>query len=276
MMPRLIDLTGRKFSRWTVIRRGENIGVKPGWFCKCECGNTETVLGHSLKSGTSTSCGCAHIDAITKHGMIGTPTHRSWTSMKSRCNNEKSPGFHRYGGRGIKVCERWEIFENFLEDMGERPENTTLDRIDNDGDYEPGNCRWATHKTQARNNSRNKRFRYKGKIKTVTEWCEVLNVPVERVRGRLSAGWCFKDAVEKPRMTPIGTPGVASINRKDISGKSYGMLTVIRYHDTINKRARWFCTCECGNSVVVPGKDLRQGRTVSCGCKRGQPKCNDS
>jgi hypothetical protein len=154
------DLTDERFGRLTVIERNGWKGNKErAWSCRCDCGVEVTVSGMVLRSGRSTSCGCL------KRELAGVPNishgqtrdrawslaYRSWASMKTRCMNPDAQNFKYYGGRGITVCDEWLTFANFYVDMGDRPEGTTLDRIDPDGDYEPGNCRWADKLTQARN-----------------------------------------------------------------------------------------------------------------------------
>lgn len=163
------NLKDKKFGRWKVLEY--NGGSY--WKCLCDCGKIKMVDGNSLRRGLSKSCGCLHKEIISKmgkdrirHGRSnkGDLTYTSWQHMKRRVLNKNSPDFPNWGGRGIKVCERWIKFENFLEDMGERPEGMTLDRIDNDGNYEPSNCKWSTRKEQNRN-KRNIKGYYENKYR---------------------------------------------------------------------------------------------------------------
>jgi len=151
------DILGKRFSRLTVIARaGSDNGGSAKWLCKCVCGMKRIIYSHSLVSGKTKSCGCLSKEVTgamnRSHEMYGTPVWRSWQSMKSRCNNKKLKSYKDYGGRGITFCTRWDKFENFIADMGPRPSlNYSIDRIDNDGNYEPSNCRWATRQQQTRN-----------------------------------------------------------------------------------------------------------------------------
>lgn len=152
-----IDLSGQRFGTWTVLRfdgvRGER---RRGWWaCRCDCGHEKPIRGDSLLGGRSNGCmSCknrTHGEGYSVARGRSTGTYNSWVSMTGRCRNPNNIGWHLYGGRGIVVCERWASFENFLADMGERPEGKTLDRYpDSNGNYEPANCRWATAKEQGR------------------------------------------------------------------------------------------------------------------------------
>lgn len=161
-MPKFIDLTSQTFGWLTVLYRTYRVGDKRTyWMCECECGNETTVRGDGLKSGHTQSCGCYNIECsiertTTAKGMYKTPTWNTYHSMKMRCYNSNFKKFHLYGGKGITMCDRWlESFNNFIDDMGERPPHTTIDRIDGDKGYYKENCRWATIEEQNNNLSTN-------------------------------------------------------------------------------------------------------------------------
>ena len=166
-MPAFRDLTTQRFGRWTVLSRANDyLPGNPQWLCRCECGQEKIVRGSILRAGKSKSCGCLNselrraqcIARNTSHGLSKSPTYDTWVNVLQRCENPKASAFHKYGAKGVTVCERWHTFENFLADMGERPGRLTIDRIDNTKGYEPGNCRWATQKEQ-QNNRSNSRHR---------------------------------------------------------------------------------------------------------------------
>lgn len=148
------DILKTKYHRLKPIKRVKNIRRGRAFLCRCDCGNQKIISLAELKRGTTKSCGCWNsevqssfmIDYSTKHGKSNTPEYSIWKGMKERCNNPKNKSYHNYGGRGIKVFDRWlDSFENFINDMGERPsKNHQLDRINNDGNYEPSNCKWST------------------------------------------------------------------------------------------------------------------------------------
>ena len=155
-----LELMGQRFERLLVLGFSHaDSGGNSKWVCLCDCGTEKVITVHSLTSGATRSCGCLQRETISKirfiHGMSKGlrrhPLYSSWLTMKSRCRNQKVDSWKDYGGRGISVCDRWDSFENFLADMGERPPGTSIDRVDNDGNYELQNCRWATPTEQAQN-----------------------------------------------------------------------------------------------------------------------------
>ena len=143
-------MIGREFGRWTVLEKKIK-GRRTYFKCQCECGTIKTVEAGSLRSGGSQSCGCLAKELKTKHGMSGNTTYNSWHHMLQRCNNKNNDSYKDYGGRGITVCRQWAKFESFFEDMGLKPANHSIDRIDNNGNYEPSNCKWSSHKEQRAN-----------------------------------------------------------------------------------------------------------------------------
>lgn len=169
---RLIDLTGQRFCRLTVLSRAPNDGRRTVWNCRCDCGTEKPVRAEGLRCGDTLSCGCWLADKNREratHGMSKTPLHRTWCGMFTRCRNPRERGFANYGGRGIEVCERWHSFEKFAADMGERPPGTTIDRIDNNKGYSPDNCRWANRMTQGANRRMCFRIRHQGEIISAAE-----------------------------------------------------------------------------------------------------------
>lgn len=153
-----LNLGGKRFTRLLVVSQAPS-RQEICWNCICDCGAERVVRQSNLISGSTKSCGCYMRDRVTKHGHcrkskpgLITPEYEAWLSAKSRCRNPKYSKYEYYGGRGITICDEWvNSFSSFFEHMGPRPDGHTLDRIDNDGNYEPGNCRWATWKQQAKN-----------------------------------------------------------------------------------------------------------------------------
>jgi len=198
----LIDLTGKKFGRLTVLKKCDNKqgfkNTSARWVCMCECGSKRIVYSQSLRGGATRSCGCLDLEIKTKHGMYGTPTYRSWRSMTDRCANPNTPNYYLYGGRGILVCAEWKSFESFLRDMGERPKGTSLDRIDSDGPYTSENCRWATANQQQRNKRNNHLLTVDGETRCIAEWAEIKGIQKVTIKARIRSGWSHREAVLTP------------------------------------------------------------------------------
>ena len=189
---------GQVFGRLTVVSQAPSRGKYHYYLCRCECGVEKEVYKSSLTRGMTSSCGCIFREVqsarLTTHGMSGTKTHKTWKSMLERCTNPNSESYKNYGGRGISVAPEWSSFEQFLADMGERPEGTSLERKDNSKGYCKDNCQWATPKQQARNRRSNINITWKGETKTLTEWCEILNKPYMTIRTRIVKGWSIDRA----------------------------------------------------------------------------------
>lgn len=196
MAGKLKDRQGDRHGRLIVVEYSHLVGTTHFWLCLCDCGNTKVVTQKNLASGHTISCGCYSAEATRnrrlKHGHSvdnGTPEFHSWLGILQRCNNPRSPAYERYGGRGIKVCERWQKFENFLEDVGRRPSSGhSIDRRDNDGDYCPENCRWATRIEQSNNTRRNILLTAHGKTQTLKQWSVELGINYGTLWSRHDAG----------------------------------------------------------------------------------------
>jgi len=202
----LADLAGQKFGRLTA-RYPVHLIVKPhnvvAWYCDCDCGQHAYVRTSKLTTGHTQSCGCLHRDKTAEvkrtHGQCGTKTHKSWSSMIRRCKDSRNEHWKHYGARGITVCERWLKLENFYADMGDRPSHQhSLDRIDNNRGYEPGNCRWATQKEQCRNQRSNRHLTANGITKTLAEWSEITGLTSDTILRRLKRGWSEDAAILTP------------------------------------------------------------------------------
>lgn len=211
-MTRMIDLTGQRFERLLVLgRSAEKRGncTQAMWLCRCDCGKEIVTYGNTLRNGATKSCGCFSVDHCRKnfstHKMTGTPEHKAWSSMIKRVTNPSPKDAHRYAGRGITVCDWWLEFENFYADMGPRPSpNHSVERKNNDGNYEPGNCRWATKLEQMGNRSNNRYVVYRGERMHFNEAVRRAGVVKRTTAARRFniMGWSLEDSLETPTHRP--------------------------------------------------------------------------
>lgn len=203
------DLTGKRFGRLLVLDQSD-FHTKPSgqqvtmWECRCDCGNAKLASGCSLLDGKVKSCGCFRIEFSAAkqrtHGMSKTRVYAIWAGIIDRCENPNAPIWGHYGGRGITVCERWrESFENFLADMGPRPSpKHSIERQNNDGNYEPGNCIWATKTIQMRNTRTNVFIECQGQRRCASEWAEIVGMKSATLLYRISQGWSPETAIFRP------------------------------------------------------------------------------
>ena len=190
-----IDLTGQVFGRLTVIERAGRRGNDATWKCSCSCGGSAEATASHLRRGAVTSCGCWLADRLTTHGLTGTKIYAIWRNMRWRCTNPRNKEYSNYGGRGIKVCERWQKLENFFADMGHPPEGYTIERKDVDGNYVPGNCIWAPQEVQQNNRRNNVFLTVDDKTLTMAQWGREVGVSEHCIRKRLARGWSHKEAI---------------------------------------------------------------------------------
>lgn len=203
-MSKFTDLVGKNFGYLTVLKKtNKKCATSIIWLCKCRCGNLIEVPTSRLKSGNTKSCGCLRYEKLkkanTKHGLTDTRIYNIWKGIKRRCNNPKCKGYKYYGAKGIKICDRWN--NNFIEFYNWALKNgyndtLTIDRIDNNGNYEPNNCRWATYKEQTNNMTTNHILEYNNRKLTISQWAETTGVKERTIRSRVIMGWDVKRILE--------------------------------------------------------------------------------
>jgi len=210
-----VDLTGRRFGRLVVQSRHYSIGPRQNrgalWLCHCDCGEVRIVRSDALQSGKTVSCTCQKRDRVTTHGLSRmadgkkTPEFEVWRGIRRRCCDPSQIGFARYGGRGIKICDRWQNdYAAFLNDMGKRPSaKHSIERIDNDGDYSPENCRWATSTEQAQNRRSTRLFEFSGQAKCISQWAREFGLNKTTLRRRLDRGVPMPQALSQPCASPV-------------------------------------------------------------------------
>lgn len=196
---RLLDLSGQRFGQLVAVRMlPERRNTFAAWVCRCDCGSETVVTSGQLRYGKTRSCGCLKGKGNIAHGMSSSREHNIWRKMKERCENPNCKSYGRYGGRGITVCERWQSFANFYADMGPS-DGLTLERIDNNRGYEPGNCCWASNADQAANKRNTKRITFNGETLHLSEWARRIGVGHTTLVMRLNAyGWPIERALTTP------------------------------------------------------------------------------
>jgi hypothetical protein len=204
---RIKDITGQRFGNLLIIKAVYQDKKNAWhWLCKCDCGNEKIISGVNIRSGHTQSCGCYNrertLETHITHGKTDSKIHYTYINMKQRCLNSNHPEYHNYGGRGITVCERWlgsEGFINFYRDMGDPPVKHELDRINNNGDYEPGNCRWATSSEQSRNTRMTIMLERNGENKSLSDWADIFNIRAKTLWSRLYVSkWDQERAFTEP------------------------------------------------------------------------------
>lgn len=207
------DLTGKVFGRYTVIEKAPSKRKPSGnkvtmWRCRCSCGTIKDVKAEALKDGRVLSCGCYAKDVnrkrLTTHGDSDSRLYHIWDGMIARCHKPNNKYYKRYGGRGINVCNEWRSDYQAFKDWSVKNgygDDLTIDRIDNNDDYKPENCRWTSMKVQSNNRSSNRVYTINGETHNVTQWSSIYNVPSKRVFQRLDSGWSIEDALTVPPMS---------------------------------------------------------------------------
>jgi len=203
---RRLDLKGQKFNRLTVLEYSHNEGAKVMWKCRCDCGNITFVSSSNLRCNRTKSCGCFKLEEFskrfTKHNQRHTKLYEIWKGIKNRCLNPNHSSFHNYGGRGITICDEWKndfvSFYNWSMQNGYIESVTTIDRINNDGNYEPSNCRWTDRKTQANNTRTNHYITYQNQTLTLKQWSEKINISYSCLLSRLKHNWSIEKALTTP------------------------------------------------------------------------------
>lgn len=190
---KIIDMIGKTYGKLTVISRSGKIPIKGrprgkvAWLCHCSCGNAIRTTGDKLRSGNTKTCGCGY--ARTKHGLHKSLEYRTWVSILARCGNPNLDCWKHYGGRGIQVTGRWRKFENFLKDMGPKPSlKHSIERINNNGNYEPGNCKWATFEEQANNKRTCVYISFDGRTLTSPQWSKIVGISTRAIWCRMKRG----------------------------------------------------------------------------------------
>jgi hypothetical protein len=205
---KILDLTGRRFGRLTVIEfDGTKIHHRAYWKCRCECGQVKSICGHDLTTGYTKSCGCLRVNngyrQLIKHGNSKIKLYYVYQSMKQRCNNKNHHAYKDYGGRGIKVCDEWvsdfTVFQDWAIKNGYK-ENAglSIDRINVNGNYCPKNCRWAIIDTQSNNKRSNKYLEINGERHSIAEWTKKLGGSASLIHARLRKGWSIEQALLRP------------------------------------------------------------------------------
>lgn len=194
------DLTGQKFNLLTVKGMAQRNPIY--WECVCDCGNTTFVRTSNLTGGKVKSCGCLQHKGNPTHNQSHTRVYRIYAKMLRRCFVESDLAYSRYGGRGITMCDEWKnsfvAFSDWAYANG-YADNLTIDRIDNNGDYCPENCRWTDYLTQSNNKRNNRVYEHNGETKTLSEWCRTLNLPYRRIYFRITNGWTFEEAISQKK-----------------------------------------------------------------------------